>query len=368
MSISPRQQVALGALTTLQIGGMARHLLEANDRGAVVSALSWADERGLVVEVLGAGSNVVVADRGFEGLVLRVCAAGVQAEDDGDDVLVDVGAGTHWDELVRWSVERELAGLECLSGIPGDVGAAPIQNVGAYGQDVSHTIERVTLIERSSGGEHHMDRTACGFAYRDSVFKRAQAGRHVIVGVRFRLSKHGAPTIAYPELQRALAQAGASDLATVRATVIALRRNKSMVLDLDDENHRSAGSFFVNPIVSVQQAERASELALELWPDDELPRYPVIGSAGARVKLPAAWLIERAGMPKGTVEGRVGISTRHSLAIVNLGGATATELIAFAAKVRARVLAAFEVSLTPEPRFIGFDVADLAALREPAQS
>jgi len=365
MSISPQSHVALGALTTLQIGGTARYLLDASDRRAVVEALSWADERGLAVIVLGAGSNVVVADRGFGGLVLRARAAGMHAEDDGDDAVVEVGAGTQWDELVRWSVEHELAGLECLSGIPGDVGAAPIQNVGAYGQDVSHTIERVTLIERSSGREHHMDHAACGFAYRDSVFKREQAGRHVIVSVRIRLKKRGAPTIAYPELQRALAQVGASDLATVRDTVITLRRSKSMVLDPDDENHRSAGSFFVNPIVSVQQAERASELALELRPDDELPRYPVEGSAGVRVKLPAAWLIERAGMPKGTVDGRVGISTRHSLAIVNLGGATATELVAFAAKVRARVLDAFEVSLTPEPRFIGFDAADLVALSSP---
>jgi UDP-N-acetylmuramate dehydrogenase len=355
--IEPREHVPLGPRTTLAIGGHARYLFEATSVDEVVAALGWAEARGLKVEVLGGGSNVLVADRGLDALVLRVG----MSERTGQGVDWRVAAGHDWDELVAWSVQQRLAGLECLSGIPGQVGAAPIQNVGAYGQEVGQIIERVELIERASGARIELDREACQFGYRDSLFKRGAVDRYVIVAVQLRFRRDGEPTMAYPELQRALAaESGEPSLARVRDTVVALRRNKSMVLDPADENRRSAGSFFVNPVLSQATAERVFErVAEQLGSDAQVPRYPA--AAGA-VKLPAAWLIERAGFAKGTRRGRVGISTRHSLALVNLGAATAAELLAFAAEIRDQVAERFGVTLHPEPRMLGFTPEELAPL------
>jgi UDP-N-acetylmuramate dehydrogenase len=360
-----QSDVPLAPLTTLDVGGAAGYFLAAQDVDEVVAALAWAKERRLQVAIIGGGSNLLVADRGFDGLVLRQRDTQLEHHIDGDHVDVQVSAGMNWDALVAWSVGQGFAGLECLSGIPGDVGAAPIQNVGAYGQEVAEVIRHVDVIDRETGERLTLDHQACAFAYRDSLFKSQQPDRYVVTSVRMSLRRCGAPTVRYPELERALerageqAEAGEPTLAAVRDTVIALRRGKSMVLDPDDENFRSAGSFFVNPIVDEATATRASEGAARLAPGETMPRYP---SGGGRVKLSAAWLIERAGMAKGTVNGRVGISTRHSLALVNRGGATAHELVAFACEVKQRVVAAFGVSLTPEPRPLGFRPDELEAL------
>ena len=356
-----RRRVPLAAHTTFGVGGAARFWVEAADTEAVAGALAWAEERGIAVEALGGGSNLLVADRGLDALVLRPRMREVRMERRDGELVVDAGAGHAWDDLVRLCVAEGAAGLECLAGIPGEVGAAPIQNIGAYGQEVSSAIESVSVVERPGGSLQTIARADCRFDYRQSRFKR-EPGRHVVVAVRLRLTFGGAPTVAYPELASALAAAGKPQtLEHVRQTVIALRRNKSMVLDPSDENFRSAGSFFVNPTVDEATASAVEERAAAVCPGQSPPRY---AAGPGRVKLPAAWLIERAGMPRGTTRGRVGLSTRHTLAVVNRGGASAREIVAFAGEVRTRVRDAFGVALEPEVRLLGFEPHELAPLAD----
>ncbi len=349
-----RAGVPLAEHTTLAVGGPAAHYCEARDVADVREAIGWAGEHGRELVVLGGGSNVLVADRGLDALVLRVRTLGI-VEQGG---RVEVGAGTAWDELVAWTVARGYAGVECLSAIPGDVGAAPMQNIGAYGQEVAAVIERVHAVDRRDGSAVELDAAACRFGYRDSVFKAEAAERYVVTRVDFRFGP-GAPSVAYAELERALA-GNTPTLARVRDTVIALRRAKSMVLDPADENRRSAGSFFVNPTVSAAEADAVAARAAEVAPGQTMPRF----DQRERAKLSAAWLIERAGLAKGTRRGPVGLSTRHTLAIVNYGGARAADVVAFAAEVRARVREVFGVTLTPEPRLYGFRPEEVAALVE----
>jgi len=246
-------------------------------------------------------------------------------------------------------VERGWAGLECLSGIPGLVGATPIQNVGAYGQDVSETVTAVRALDRTTGRIATLDRAACGFAYRNSVFKSAEPDRYVVLAVTYRLTPGGPPAVRYPELARHLAARSLAvpSLADVRESVRAIRRAKSMVLEADDPNRRSCGSFFVNPIVTTEQAARVETIAA----DPAMPRWP---QPDGRVKLAGAWLIEQAGIRRGDTEGPVGLSTRHALAVVAHEGARAADVGAFARRIRARVEARFGVRLFPEPVFWGF--------------
>ena len=345
------ENLPLSERTTFEVGGPARYYLEVKTVAELRAALAWAESRGVVVEILGGGSNVVIADRGLDALVVRVAIGGI-VPDDATAGTVEVGAGVRWDDFARWAVERDLAGVECLAGIPGDVGAAPLQNVGAYGQEVGTCIEAVHCVRRSDGEAITLTAAECEFGYRDSVFKRDAAGRYVVVGVRFRLQSGGAPTIAYAELERALG-ADAQDLARVRQTVLTLRRAKSMVLDPDDENRRSAGSFFVNPTVSRDEADGVAART-----SARMPRF----ESGDRVKIPAAWLIEQSGLVRGTRRGRVGLSSKHCLALVNHGGASASELLGFAGEVRARVRDTFGIALSPEPRLLGFERDELRAL------
>jgi UDP-N-acetylmuramate dehydrogenase len=343
-------RVPLAPLTTLGVGGPALAYEEAATEPAILDALAFAAEGRLAVLVLGGGSNLLVADRGFDGLVLRPRLDHLRAEVEGDRVVVDVGAGLAWDDFVAHAVARGWAGVECLSGIPGDVGATPVQNVGAYGQEVKDTIVSVRAVDRLTREVVTLDAARCAFAYRDSFFKREGKDRFVITSVRFALRLGGAPEIRYPELAKQLGVASPS-LAEVRAAVLALRRSKSMLFDLADENGRSAGSFFTNPIVEPALADAVAARA-----GGDMPRYP---APSGQVKLSAAWLIERAGFRKGDGEGRVGISTRHSLALVNRGGATAAEVVAFARRVQAGVRERLGVTLTPEPVMVGFAPGEL---------
>jgi UDP-N-acetylmuramate dehydrogenase len=271
------------------VGGPARYFVEAKDEANVLEAIAWAERRKLELRVLGGGSNVVIADRGFDGLVVQVKIGGRTAKRDGSAVEIEVGAGEAWDPLVAWTVSEGLAGLECLSGIPGFVGATPIQNVGAYGQDVSETIVSVRALDRR-GGIVELSSKACRFSYRDSLFKSGEPGRYVVLSVRFRLESGAKPKIVYPELERHLmerkiARPGLED---VRKSVLAIRGAKSMVIDPNDENHRSCGSFFVNPTVSRDELREIAERAA----DSSMPQFP---QPDGRVKLSAGWLIERAG-------------------------------------------------------------------------
>ncbi|AKT36379.1 UDP-N-acetylmuramate dehydrogenase [Chondromyces crocatus] len=367
MTLTVQEEAPLAPLTTLGVGGPARWLIEADDEGGLREALGFARSRGAVLHVLGGGSNLLVADRGIDGVVLRARLRGITVTRTGAGrdarVLVRVGGGEPWDALVERATQEGWAGIECLSGIPGEVGATPIQNVGAYGQEVAETIVAVEALDRGSGEAVTLSAAQCRFGYRDSAFKREVRGRYLVTAVTFALTPGGAAAVRYPELRRALGETAASPpLAEVRAVVLRLRRSKSMVLDPADENGRSAGSFFMNPTLAAASfaAVRARvEAAGVLSAGESMPTFP--GGEG-RVKVPAAWLIERAGFAKGTTSGRAGISTKHALALVNRGGATAEELVALAVRIRGEVRARFGVALLPEPDAWGFTAEELAAL------
>lgn len=340
------ERVALAPRTTLELGGPARYYLVARDEASVVAGVRWARMRGLPVGILGGGSNLVVSDEGFDGLVIEMALTGIDERREGDRVLVTAAAGEEWDPLVERAVGAGYAGLECLSGIPGRVGATPIQNVGAYGQEVGETLREVRVLDREAMEVRTLDAGECELAYRDSLFKRVP-DRYVVLSATFALIPDGAPAVRYAELERALLPTE-RDLSTVRETVIALRRAKSMVIELDDPNRRSAGSFFTNPIVDRERADALIERAVReglVATAEQVPRWP----AGDKTKLAAGWLIERAGIAKGLRHGRVGVSTKHALGLVHHGGGTTAELLELADKVRAAVFERFGVTLTPEP-------------------
>lgn len=335
--------VELAPRTTIGLGGPARFFARAESEADVSLALAFANERRIRVRVLGAGSNVVIADGGVQGLVLAIDLRGLELRDAAQHTLLVAGAGEPWDAVVETSIARGLSGLECLSGIPGLVGAAPIQNVGAYGQEISDTLLEVRAFDRASNRFVTLQPDECGFAYRDSRFKSQHKDRFVITQVTFRL-EHATPRKPwYPELGRALGSLGREPtLEEVREAVLKLRRLKSMVLDVLDENRRSCGSFFINPVVSEEHAEQVARRFSPL----EMPRHP---QPQGGTKLSAAWLIERSGLAKGTRVGNVGISSRHALALVCHANASSKELLAFASLVRDRVRDQTGVLLTPEP-------------------
>ncbi|MDB4980454.1 MAG: UDP-N-acetylenolpyruvoylglucosamine reductase [Myxococcales bacterium] len=347
-----RDDVPLAPLTTLELGGRARHFVEVTDNAAVLEALRWAKARGVPAFILGGGSNVVVGDAGFDGLVVRIATRGRTFLAAGGEVLVGVAAGEPWDAFVADTVTRGLAGLECLSGIPGLAGATPIQNVGAYGQEVAETIRSVRIFDRREEVVVDLPSSACAFAYRDSVFRRAPE-RYVVLGVTFALRAGGAPTLRYRELADALAGGPSPMLARTREMVIALRHKKSMVLDAADPNRRSVGSFFTNPLVAAEVAERLAARAVAEGVAAAAADVPRWAAGPGRVKLSAGWLIERAGIAKGLRRGPVGVSSAHALALVHHGGGTTADLVALARDVRDAVAARFGVTLAPEPTFLG---------------
>jgi UDP-N-acetylmuramate dehydrogenase len=339
--------VRLAPYTTLRLGGPARAFAEAGSAADLVDTVAAADRAGEPVLVLGGGSNLVVGDAGFDGLVVRVGSTGVDAVRDGDRMLVTVQAGEDWDAFVATAVAEGWSGVECLSGIPGLVGSTPIQNVGAYGQDVSQTVTAVRVYDRVAGRVLDLDAARCGFSYRDSVFK-ASPGRYLVLAVTYALvrSELSGP-VGYQELARRLGvDMGARvPLAEARAATLETRRSKGMVLDPADPDTRSAGSFFTNPVLGPVDA---AELELRA------PGHPAWPMPDGSVKVPAAWLIENAGFPKGYERGPVRISTKHTLALTNPTGAAATEdLLALAREVRDGVLEKYGVTLTNEPVMVG---------------
>lgn len=337
--------VPLGPRTTLQLGGPARHLAPVKTHQAMLAALEWANARGVAVRILGGGSNIIVADDGFDGLVVDVRLRGIEQHRVGSDVFVTAQAGEPWDDFVQYTVAQNWAGLECLSGIPGRVGATPIQNVGAYGQEVSERIARVDVLDRHTMQRSSLQPTDCDFGYRDSFFKR-NPERYVVLAVTFRLSPGAQSNVRYAELARAVD--ATATLADVRAAVLALRRRKSMVIDPQDPNHRSAGSFFTNPIVDQPRLAHVTRRALDaghIASPEALPHWPVDGGT----KLAAGWLIEHAGIARGLRRGGVGVSTNHALCLVNRGQGTTRELMALADEIQQAVRTTFGVELVPEP-------------------
>lgn len=343
----------LAPLTTLGLGGPARRLVEVTDESELIGAVRDADAAGEPVLLLGGGSNVVIADAGFDGTVIRIATRGVETRREGDRVLLSVAAGEPWDELVAFAVGERLAGIECLAGIPGLAGATPMQNVGAYGQEVAQTITGVRVFDRRTAEARELPAAACGFRYRHSAFKGDD--RHVVLGVTYALVPEAelSQPIAYAELARTLGvQPGErAPLTETRAAVLGLRRGKGMVLDPADPDSRSAGSFFTNPILDADAfAALTARVHERLGPDVRLPAFP---EDDGRTKTSAAWLIDRAGFGPGTRRGQVAQSGKHALALVNLGGAQTADLVAFAREIAAGVRDAFGVALVPEPVFVG---------------
>jgi UDP-N-acetylmuramate dehydrogenase len=382
-----REHVPLAQYTTLGLGGPAARFVQASGDDQVVAAVQDADRRGDPLLILGGGSNLVVADEGFAGTVVKLATRGITAQPatsaapappapagpapappaatasvspaghPNQLVTVQVAAGEDWDAVVRWCIARGLSGLECLSGIPGQAGATPIQNVGAYGQVVAGTITAVQAYDRQLGQLTELAAAECGFGYRTSIFKHSMAGRFVVLGVTFRLARDplSAP-VGYAELARTLgvAEGDRVPLADARTAVLRLRRGKGMVLDPADPDTRSAGSFFTNPVLDQAQVAALESAVAAGWPPGTLvPRFPV---GNGQVRVPAGWLIEHAGFTKGYPgRGPAGprISAKHTLALVNPGEATTGGLLSLAREIRDGVQGTFGIALALEPVLVG---------------
>jgi UDP-N-acetylmuramate dehydrogenase len=353
----PLPNAPLGPNTTLELGGSADWFLEAAGASEVVDGLRWAADRDLPVSIIGGGSNVVVADTGVRGLVLKIANRGMEIERRHDRAILTAAAGEPWDEVVRAAVGEGLAGIECLSGIPGTAGATPIQNVGAYGQEVASVITSVRVFHRETREESVLEVGDCDFGYRSSLFRRAD-NPYIVLEVVISLQAGGPPTLSYSQLAERFDGGSPPSLGELRAAVLDLRRSKSMVIDDDDPNRRSVGSFFVNPVVDGDTVASVVESArmIGVLDFDQFP--PVHDVGNDRHKLSAAWLIERAGFPRGCVRGRVGLSTNHALALIHLGQGTTDELIDFARDIRRGVRSHLGIDLKPEPVFLGFDEKD----------
>jgi UDP-N-acetylmuramate dehydrogenase len=340
------EKVPLAAYTTFQIGGPARWFAEATSEDDIAAGIAFATERKLPLFILGGGSNLLVSDAGFSGLVLRIALEGIVSTGAGGSSIISAAAGEDWDGLVAYAVAAGLAGIECLSGIPGTVGGTPVQNVGAYGQEVSQTIVTVRAFDRKASQFVDLAASDCGFSYRRSIFNSSQRERYVVSRVDYALRKDAPANFVYADVARYFAsrKIEVPTLAEVRDAVRSIRAQKGMLIVPGDADCRSAGSFFKNPVVP---ASTLDSLALELKVEKQsIPAYP---ASQGEVKLSAAWLIERAGFAKGYALGNAGISSRHTLALINRGGASATEVTALRDKVVAAVASRFAVRLEPEP-------------------
>ena len=345
------ENISLAPFTTFGIGGPARWFGAATNEDEIAETTEWARGRGIPLFVLGGGSNLLVSDGGFPGLVLHITLRGIER----DGGLFRVGAGENWDDCVRQAIEAGYAGMECLTGIPGTVGGTPVQNVGAYGQEVSSVIERVRAFDMVERKFVEFSRSECGFAYRRSRFNSTDRGLYIVTRVDYRLREGGAPMFRYPDVQREMESrpaGGTPSLKEVAAAVRKIRQSKGMLLVDGDPNCRSAGSFFKNPVVGEEFLSRAVAQGTP-----HFPAGPGAENLG-RVKIPAAWLIEQAGFRKGYAMGAAGISSRHTLALVNIGGprggATAEEILALAENIQEAVEGRFGIQLEMEPERVGF--------------
>ncbi len=344
-----RENVPLAPLTTFQVGGPARWFVEAGTEADVRAAVQYAAEQKLPLFILGGGSNLVVADAGFPGLVLKIALRGVEQHDSGGKRIFEAAAGEEWDALVARAVARDCGGLECMSGVPGTVGGTPVQNVGAYGQEVGETITGIRVLDTSNGEVKDLSNSDAGFTYRSSIFNAAQRGRYIVLRVSYALAPGAPPKTEYADLKKYFEGKPEPTLAETRDAVRQIRLSKAMLLVPGDEDSRSAGSFFKNPIISPTEYARIAGIvaARGLKP----PSYP---APDGKVKLAAAWLVEQSGFTKGYERGPVGISRRHALAVVNRGGATAADILALKDEIQKRVFDSFGLQLQPEPVFVGF--------------
>ena len=350
--VNLQEQVALAPFTTFRIGGPARFFVRATTEPELLEAIRFAQARQLPLFALGGGSNLLVADSGFPGLILQVALLGEpRVEYVGDCVLYHVPAGFDWNDFVRRACDEGLSGVECLAGIPGMVGGSPIQNIGAYGQEVAQTISSVRVLDRETLSFTTLTAAECGFAYRQSRFNSTERGRYLMTEVTFRLDRRSKPNLTYAELKRAFEERSDPTPCEVYDAVRAIRARKGMLIDPDcpDSDTRSAGSFFKNPVVAPDLfAKVATELGLE---PAGIPHWPAPDN---QIKLAAAWLIERAGFPRGFELGPVGISSRHTLALINrTGNATCADLLRLRDRIVAETTRRFGIPLEQEPVFLG---------------
>ena len=345
-----QERVPLARLTTLRVGGPARYLVDATTIGEICEAITFARTRNLPLFVLGGGSNLVVSDAGWPGLVLKVGIVGNEERIEDGKALFEAGAGEDWDKVVARSVVQNCAGIECLSGIPGSVGGTPVQNVGAYGQEVGETIQGVLAFDLRDNQVRELCNDACGFSYRTSIFNSTERGRYIILRVTYALTPGGEPRIDYADLKRYFSGwKGVPTLAETRDAVRKVRASKGMLISPGDEDSRSAGSFFKNPVLSPEQYQELSARAAAK--NLQIPSYAALEVLR---KVSAAWLVEHSGFSKGFGLGRVGISQKHALAIVNRGDATAADVLAFQEQIQQRVEDIWGIRLQPEPVFVGF--------------
>lgn len=343
------ENVALAPLTTLGVGGAARYFTSAATADDVRSAVEFARVNNLLLLVMGGGSNLVVSDSGWPGLAVKVTIPGIAHESHGQATLFDVGAGVDWDDFVAASVAADCAGIECLSGIPGSVGGTPVQNVGAYGQEVSDTIESIQVYDMQQDRVLSMPEEECGFRYRTSVFNTSARGRYIILRVAFRLTQGGPPSVKYADLQERFASSGTATLSQLRDTVRLIRRSKGMLIVPDDPDCRSAGSFFKNPVLSEAEFSSVSKLATSRGMT--IPSYPALD---AHRKISAAWLVEHSGFVKGYALGPAAISRKHALALINTGNARAQDILRLMVAIQTAVHDSWGIQLQPEPVMVGF--------------
>jgi UDP-N-acetylmuramate dehydrogenase len=345
-----QRNIPLAPLTTFKVGGPAEFFVEAHSSEDTREALEFARSRNLKLFVLGGGSNLLISDKGWPGLVLKIAITGIQEISQHGRGVFEVGAGEEWDKFVAHAVARNCGGIECLSGIPGSVGGTPVQNVGAYGQDVAETIESVQAMEVETLEVREIAAKDCGFSYRSSIFNTIQRGRYIILKTRYSLKSSGSPRIEYADLKKYFAGwREAPTLADTRDAVRQIRASKGMLITPGDPDCRSAGSFFKNPILSAEQHDellrRAALKGLQV------PSYPALET---QKKVSAAWLVEHSGFVKGFTAGKAGISRKHALAIVNLGAASALDIISLKEQIQGRVREIWGVQLEPEPVMVGF--------------
>ena len=347
-----QQSVPLAPFTTFGIGGPARYFCEITSEATLLEAIQFARREKLEIFVLGGGSNLLISDAGFNGLVLHIAIdASIHTESTTQTIDVTAPAGLDWDTFVLQICQQGISGIECLAGIPGSVGGTPVQNVGAYGQEVAETIHSVRALDLQTLNFVTLPREACGFSYRRSIFNSTQRGRYIVTHVTFRFDPAATPNLTYADLLRFFGDDAHPDPLEVYHAVRTIRHSKGMLLVAGEQDCRSAGSFFKNPIVPATTLTQIAA-TLQLDPTD-IPHWP---APDGLIKLPAGWLLERAGFPKGFTpfpDSPAGISSRHTLALINRGHATASDVIALRDLIRAKVLTQFNIQLDQEPVQLG---------------
>ncbi len=337
----------IAELTTFEIGGKARYFAEPASLQQMTEVISWARQSGLPIYPIGGGSNILASEKGYSGILLRPNNQQIEYQLLGkeDSVLVRADAGIVWDDFVAYTVKRGWQGIECLSAIPGRVGASPIQNIGAYGQEVAHTIQAVEVLSLNNGTPATISASDCHFAYRSSIFKTTYRQRYLITAVHFLLSTDKLPELRYRDLKNYFADKPQPSLSELRQAVIAIRKSKSMIYDENDPNHRSAGSFFLNPIIPQEKAKQLAQ---------RYPQMPIYSAPEGFAKLSAAWLMDQSGFHKGFTLGKAKLSDNHNLCLVNTGGAQAEDMLNLARLIQRRVNDDFQIELFAEPNMLGF--------------